>query len=124
MSIATITVLPPVGKEKVVICLESGHSALVEKKGGKGTDISSRFQQKAALMGCIIKNMVEIKQEDKPNKDQVITSIVEAIKKLQPDEYNSAGYPNLDAVTKHAGFKVSSAQLNKAWAAFQEEATQ
>ncbi|MFD1260654.1 hypothetical protein [Entomomonas asaccharolytica] len=123
MSYATITVLPPVGKEKVVICLESGHSALVAKKGGKGTDISSRFQQKAALMGCIIRNMVEVKQEEKPAKDQVITSIIEAIKKLQPDEY-SAGYPNLEAVIKQAGFKVSQSQLTKAWTAFQQEAMQ
>lgn len=114
-----ITVLPPLGVDKCVIRLESGHSALVERRGGKGTDIHSRFQQKAALSGCIISNMVEVAQDEKPSKDQLQTAIMEAIKKLTAEEYNSSGFPDVDAVSKHAGFKVSQSQLTKAWSALQ-----
>lgn len=117
----TITVLPPQGKESFVLRLESGHTALIKRNDDKGTEVNPRFQQKAALEGCIISNMTEVKKEDKKSTDQVLTSIVDAIAKLSAEEYNSAGYPNLDAVTKHAGFKVSSSQLTKAWAVYQEQ---
>lgn len=117
-----ITVVPPMDAESIVIRLESGHSALVERNDNKGSSISARFQQKAAMMGCIIQNMTQLNQEQKPHKDKVQTSIIEAIGQLTPEDYNSAGFPNLEAVSKAAGFKVTSAQLTKAWTAFQDEA--
>lgn len=120
--------LPPKGKEFIHLALtDGGHSCVIypidpaDKQ--PGTIIPDRFRKLAVAEGCDIVGLNLAGAADTgglTKTELVVTAIAAVMERQDGSELEGDGRPKLAAIKKQAGFGVTKAQLDDAWAIYLE----
>lgn len=106
----------------VQLALTTGHTCVI---GVEMTEVDKKFHRMAIMQGCLPEGVEpeQIATENAPSKDDMILAAVRQI--AQAGDHEDAlgdGRPKVEAVSKLAGFTVSAADRDAAWAVVTDDA--
>lgn len=108
--------------EPVHIALTTGHTAIVdtlEGSEGAGSLLHPRFHREAVTRGCLPLGAEDFKlplENAPPTRTAVIMGkLRDMIDGNEPDDFTAAGLPNLNALQRLCGFKVTREEADAAW---------
>lgn len=104
------------------ISLTSGHTANVT---AEGTELSAIFHKEAIARGCSLEpSAAKTKTTDEGfDREGAIREAIEDMVDAQDEgDWTNGGLPDVRAIEKRVGFKVTAAERDSAWAEISEKA--
>ena len=103
--------------DSVSVALTTGHMAVVTPEG---VDLDPVFHREAIALGCIpegTSNTASVLEAKAFDRALVIGEALQAAMQAgKPDDFKADGTPDLNALAKRVGFKVSREEADTVWA--------